>query len=77
MKIESETIGIEYKETALWYHHDVVIYGQKRGHVEYKQDKKWCFYENSIVTAKPRVFDTQGEFERYLQKTYMNTTEAE
>ena len=77
MKIESKTIGIEYKETALLYHHDVVIYGQKRGHIEHKQDNEWHFYENSIVNTKPRVFDTQGDLERYFEQTYMNTTKAE
>jgi len=74
MKIGSKTMGVEYRETALWYHHDILVYGQKRGHVEYKQnqDPRWCFYENSIVNTNPRVFDTQDELEQYLAEAYMN-----
>ena len=77
MKIESQTVGIEYRETAHEIHHDVHIYGQKRGHIEHKQGGRWCFYENSIVNVEPRVFDTQGDLERYLDETYMNTSGAE
>ena len=72
MKIESRTMGIEYRGTALGYHHDILVDGQKRGHVEYQQDQRWCFYENSIVNTNPRVFDTQDELEQYLAEAYMN-----
>lgn len=65
-EIESKISGIQFKETAHQAHIDVIVYGQYRGYVEYRQDQRFVFYKNGITNsaeARTKEFDTQDKLE--------------